>query len=165
VGGNFWRVNSSAMSARVMTARARPLCGCNQSAFRGRRPAEMDEQSSRHGPVSLPVVSASAYHYWGREAIVRVRRPRRPAKRGRPQRLQRYGLLRPMHALLLAEEQRRRCQAWVRGHRTLDDCARRGGPTVLGTAKSALLATRRRNITCGVVERARTRSRLMRWPI
>jgi hypothetical protein len=37
----------------------------------------MDEQSSRHVPISLPVVSASAYHYWAREAIVRARRARR----------------------------------------------------------------------------------------
>ena len=63
-----------------------PMRERNQSAFRGRGPAETDEQSSRHGPVSLSVVGASAYHYWEREAIDRPRRARdRPAKRGRSQ--------------------------------------------------------------------------------
>jgi hypothetical protein len=62
-------------------ARARSLCERNQSAFRGRGPAETDEQCSKHVPVSLPVVSASAYHYWEREAIVRAQRPVSSGKR------------------------------------------------------------------------------------
>ena len=57
-----------------------------QSIRLSRASAETDEQSGRHGPVSLPVVGASAYHYWEREAIDRARRARdRPAKRRRSQ--------------------------------------------------------------------------------
>ena len=73
----------------------------------------MDEQSSRHVPVSLPVASASAYHYWAREAIVRVRRAaRRPAKPRKITTTSGVWIARPMNALLLAKEQRHWCQAW-----------------------------------------------------